>query len=74
MPRSVHPNSDIEMAVKFAEAKGWRYVHSNGHAWGRLFCSLGQRGGCPIISVWSTPKNPFNHARQIRRRVSKCPH
>jgi hypothetical protein len=73
MPRSVHPNSDIEEAVKLAEDKGWRYMHSNGHAWGRLFCPSGQRGGC-IISVWSTPHDTFDHARQIRRRVTKCPH
>ena len=72
MPRPVHPNSDIEEAVKLAEDKGWRYVRSHGHAWGRLFCPSGQRGGC-IISVWSTPRNPFDHARQIRRRIEKCP-
>jgi len=54
MPRPIHPDKDIEAAVTFAESKGWRHVHCNGHAWGRLFCRLGQRGGCRI-SVWSTP-------------------
>jgi hypothetical protein len=73
MPRPVHPNKDIEAAVAFAESKGWRHIHCNGHAWGRLFCRFGQRGGCKI-SVWSTPSDPFDHARQIRRRVNQCPH
>jgi hypothetical protein len=73
MPRSVHPNSDIEESVKLAEDSGWRYEYSAGHAWGRLFCPSGRRGGC-IISVWSTPRDAFDHARQIRRRIGKCPH
>jgi hypothetical protein len=73
MPRPDHPDKDIERAVAFAESKGWRHVPSNGHAWGRLFCQSGQRGGC-IISVWSTPRNPVQHSRQIVHRVSKCPH
>ena len=30
-------------------------------------------GGC-ITSVWSTPKNPEGHARQLRREVDACPH
>lgn len=46
---------------------------SNGHAWGRLFCPQSSRDGCSI-SVWSTPKNPENHARHIRNRVDACPH
>jgi len=53
--RPVHPDKDIEAAVSFAEARGWRYVPSSGHAWGRLFCPGGQRGDCKI-SVWSTPR------------------
>jgi hypothetical protein len=46
---------------------------SNGHAWGRLFCPFKSRRGC-IISVWSTPKSPDNHARHIRKTVDSCPH
>ena len=71
--RPTHPNKDIEAAVAFAEARGWQYVHSNGHPWGRLQFHYGQQGGCQF-SVWSTPKNAFDHARQIIRRVNRCPH
>jgi hypothetical protein len=38
-----------------------------------LFCRHGQRGGC-IISVWSTPRNPHNHAQAIIRQANKRPH
>ena len=69
MARPVHPDKDIEAAVSYAEAKGWHYVPSSGHAWGRLFCPGGQRGDCKL-SVWSTPRNAFAHARDIRRRVN----
>jgi len=73
MARPVHPDKDVEAAVKFAETRNWRVVMSNGHAWGRLFCPGKQRGAC-IISVWSTPASGFAHARQIRNRIAKCPH
>jgi hypothetical protein len=75
MARPVHPDKDIEAAVSFAEAKGWRFVApgNSSHAWGRLFCPGGQRGDCRI-SVNSTPTNAHNHARSIRRRVTACTH
>jgi hypothetical protein len=59
--------------VSYAERLGWRVEMSNGHAWGRLFCPHATREGC-IISVWSTPRVPENHARQIRRKVDACAH
>ena len=73
MARPRHPNSHIEKAVQYAEATGWRFVASNGHAWGRLLCPWSTREGC-LISVWSTPKVPENHARHIRNKVDSCPH
>ena len=73
MARPRHPNKHIERAVQYAEALGWRLEISNGHAWGRLFCPLTTREGC-IVSVWSTPHKPENHARHIRREVDLCPH
>jgi hypothetical protein len=27
-----------------------------------------------MVPVWSTPKNPENHARFIRREIDNCPH
>jgi hypothetical protein len=71
--RPRHPKPAIEKAVRYAEALGWRVVLSGGHAWGRLFCPRSSRDGC-IISIWSTPRSPENHARQIRNRVDACPH
>ncbi|REK21671.1 MAG: hypothetical protein DWQ45_16860 [Planctomycetota bacterium] len=73
MHRPRHPNKHIEAAVRYAEAQGWRVVSSNGHAWARLFCPHQSHEGCKI-SVWSTPRNPENHARHIRREVDVCPH
>ena len=71
--RPRHSKPVIEQAVQYAEALGWRVVISNGHAWGRLFCPRSTREGC-IISVWSTPRNPDNHARHIRKVIDSCPH
>jgi len=73
MARPSHPNKHIEAAVAHAELNGWRVVMSNGHAWGRLYCTFADREGC-IISVWSTPRNAENHARDILRAAGRCPH
>ena len=73
MARPRHPNKTIEKAILYAETLGWRVEISNGHAWGRLFCPEQSREGCKV-SIWSTPLNPENHARHIRREVDMCPH
>nr|WP_315043066.1 hypothetical protein [uncultured Moraxella sp.] len=40
------------------------------HAFCRLRCVLGHSEN--QMSIWSTPKNPENHAKQIIRKVSQC--
>ena len=76
MLRKKHPNKEIEEALKYAEEFNWYIKASNGHAWGRMFCpnnNINCRCGefC-ILSIWSTPKNPHNHARKIRKVVANC--
>jgi hypothetical protein len=71
MPK--HPNKEIEAALKYARNKGWTVIKSErGHCWGLIRCPHG-RGGCQK-SVWSTPRSPQDHAKDIRRFVDKCPH
>jgi hypothetical protein len=68
--RAKHPSKDVEKALKTAEAGGWMITPKTcGHAWGEGRCGSGCR-----ISIWSTPKNPTNHAKQIDRAIRKCPH
>ncbi len=71
MPRSRHPNKEIEDAVAYAEAEGWT-LRKLGH-WGRLFCAQADRNGCQV-GVNGTPRNPGTHARQIIRAINRCPH
>ncbi|HLB56489.1 MAG TPA: hypothetical protein VJK30_04090 [Coxiellaceae bacterium] len=73
--RKRHPNKEIETAIVFAESRGWRYQKTgkSAHAWCRLLCVLRDREGC-ALSVWSTPRNPEMHAKQIIRCVKHCPH
>jgi len=73
MARPRHTNKHIEDAIKFALENDWRFEPSRGHAWGRLKCPHGQRHGC-CVSVYSTPKRPEAHAKDIRRAVISCPH
>lgn len=73
MSRPRHPNKHIERAVRYAESLGWRVELSNGHAWGHLLCPQNSREGC-MIGVWSTPRNPESHARDLARDVDLCAH
>jgi hypothetical protein len=68
-----HPNKEIQKAIEYAIERGWRLEKASGHAWGRLYCPAGERGGC-ILSVNGTPRNPHAIARLIKARVNKCPH
>ncbi len=73
--RSKHPNKEIEEAIAYAEEHGWVYKGSgkSAHAWGKLLCPLHAREGHKM-SIWSTPRNTFNHAQQIKHFVDKCQH
>jgi hypothetical protein len=76
MSRQSHPHKDIENALKYAEEHGWRIEVGGGHCWGKIYCPYNDkecRGGIFCISsVWSTPRNPGNHAKQIKRVVDNC--
>ncbi|MBI1346984.1 hypothetical protein GC163_11920 [bacterium] len=67
-----HANKHIRDAIEYAQEKGWT-LRPGHHAFCILYCPAGMRGGCQK-SVWSTPRNPEAHARDIRREVDKCPH
>jgi hypothetical protein len=73
-----HPNKHIKhirAAVDYALGRGWtlRKSSSRAHLWGRLYCPLRTRDGC-AKAVYSTPKNPEDHAKDLRRAVDRCPH
>ena len=78
MPRNTHPNKEIEAAVGHAEEHDWSWRKGGGHAWGIIRCPWNDKacrnGTYCQASIWSTPRNPTNHARQIRRVVDKCIH
>lgn len=76
--RKKHPDKDIEAAVAYAESKKWTFKNAgkSAHAWGILKCPKNKKdcrcGEFCITSIWSTPKNPKNHAKQIVRIVDNC--
>ncbi len=65
MTRKSHPKKEVEDALRYAESRGWR-VEVGGS---RALCRYGEF--C-ITSIWSTPKNPANHGKQLRRVVDNC--
>ncbi|MFM2045409.1 MAG: hypothetical protein RLY86_3985 [Pseudomonadota bacterium] len=74
--RSRHPHPAIEAALRHAEGLGWRCTMARGHAFAQLWCPWNDAecrcGEFCRISVWSTPRDPEIHARQIRRQVDGC--
>lgn len=74
--KSRHPKPDVEAALRHAEAHGWTIEQGGSHAWGRMLCPTNDAiCGCGeycITSIWSTPRNAGNHARQLRRVVDRC--
>jgi hypothetical protein len=71
--RKRHPKKDVEKALQLAEEKGWTVTETSsrrGHSWGRIVCPTGEHKAW----VYSTPKNPGTHAKQIQKTVIRCPH
>ncbi len=76
MTRPNHPKKEIGQALKHAERHGWCVEPGGSHAWGRIYCPYNSAdcrcGEFCITSIWSTPKNPFSHARAVIRVVDRC--
>lgn len=64
MERSRHPKKEVEKALSRAEEKELKVEQNRnrGHKWGDVAC---QDTSHAKKSVWSTPKNPGNHAKDI---------
>jgi hypothetical protein len=73
-----HSKKEVREAIEYAKSKGWRIQLSSGsgHAWGQMYCPYNDKdcrcGEFCIASIWSTPRSPVSHARQIRKVVDKC--
>ena len=71
-----HPNKEINAVIQYAERKGWTVKKANGHAWATMRCQKND-SGCRCgkfcqMSVWSTPKNPGNFAKRLKKRIDDC--
>ncbi|MDC9607160.1 hypothetical protein WDV76_03880 [Xenorhabdus griffiniae] len=61
-------------AIAYALSKGWRWEkRGDGHTFGYLYCTADSGGKheeikC-MVAVFSTPKNPTNHAKKIRKTI-----
>jgi hypothetical protein len=76
MSRKRHPKKEVEEALAYAEGHGFTVETGGSHVWGKLYCPYNDKdcrcGEFCIVSIWSTPKSPANHARQIKRVVDNC--
>ena len=76
MTRKKHHKPEVEEALQYVEKHGRRIEVGGSHAWGRIYCPYNDKdcrcGEFCIASVWSSPRNSENHARQIKRLVDNC--
>lgn len=75
MARTRHPKKEVEGALQEAESVGWMVASTrSGHRWGVMRCGAASKASECRVSIWSTPRNAGNHARQLRRFIARCPH
>ncbi|MEL7070254.1 MAG: hypothetical protein AAGN15_16575 [Cyanobacteria bacterium J06581_3] len=78
MARKAHPNKEVEKALRYAEKEGWVIKVGGAHCWGKLCCPKNTKdcrlGRFCFQSIYSTPRNTYNHAKMIRRVVDGCIH
>ncbi|GGK30950.1 hypothetical protein [Salinarimonas ramus] len=76
MARKRHPSKEIEAVLEQLEALGWTVIEGKGHAWGLLRCPTNNTecrcGRFCQMSVWSTPRDPERHAKQLRQKALAC--
>ena len=75
MARPKHPNKDIEKALQYAEAKGWRFPSLKAMlrtlgAGSIVRCNRNWAAECRLGLHQGTP----NHVKQIKRIVNCCEH
>ena len=74
MARTRHPKKEVEAILAYAEEVGWTVTPTaSGHHWGHMRCSEASRSGCQV-SIWSTPRNSGDHAKQLVRALKRCGH
>lgn len=77
--RAKHSNKDIETTLRELEALGWIVEKAKGkssHSWGFILCPWNaedcrDRQFCRM-SVWSTPRNPAQHAAALLSKAAHC--
>ena len=77
MSRKKHTSKEIEAVLRELEHLGWTVTASKrGHAWGFLRCPKNDKdcrcGEFCQMSVWSTPRNPQQHAKQLKQKALSC--
>ena len=65
-----HSKKEVNDALDYADQLGLEVEQTPaGHKWGRIMCRCGA-----FVSIWSTPRSPHNHGRQLRRWVDQHDH
>jgi hypothetical protein len=71
MARRKHSKKEVEEAICYAESMGWTVELRSGHCWARIFCPHHVEEK-HRMSVYSTPRDAQDHAKDIKRIVDKC--
>ncbi|HTV98952.1 MAG TPA: hypothetical protein VMF87_01525 [Streptosporangiaceae bacterium] len=69
------PAKEILAAMRELEMAGWRIQIASGqaHAYAKAYCPGGARG-CPLLTIYGTPRVPEHEAAKIARALARCEH
>ncbi len=73
-----HQHKKITEVLEYAQEQGWSIQESRGRSWGKVSCPYNdnkcrKRKYC-LKNVYTTPKNPENKARELKRIIQNCIH
>lgn len=76
MARSAHPKNELEQGSQACRGAGLELGRKGQSRFWEMYCPYNDKEFCcgefSITSIWSTLKNPGNHANALQRVVDRC--
>ncbi len=73
-----HQHKKIREVLEYAQEQGWSIQDGSGRSWGKVLCPYNdnncRKGEYCLRNVYTTPKNPENKARELKRIIRNCIH
>lgn len=72
-PWPAHPHAAWRASLEEARRQGWHLRVHSAHTFGTVHCRRGDDASCKVL-IFTTGRATENVARQLAKKVSRCPH